>query len=312
MELSIITVTWNSKQTIGRLIDSIPAAVFDPKTGRSLSYEHWVVDNASTDGTAEWLKEKYGNETIIGQNMSSESFEYSSDVIPRVRLWKNSKNEGFGAANNWAFHRAQGDFILFLNPDMKLESESLFKAVEWMWYHREVGIMSPKLVTETGEINLNAGPRRFPAVWDQLAIVFKVPHIFPKVLDTYLMKDFDYSQEQEVDSVRGSFMLVRHDFLAKIKTAFDPRYFIWFEDVDLCREARKHEYRVVYNPAIQAIDYVGQSFNQRTTMWKQKNFTASMVKYFKKWGPWYAAILVRTARPFGIALAWFGDKLTKK
>lgn len=311
MELSIITVTWNSKNTIGRLIDSIPAAVFDPNTGRSLSYEHWVVDNASPDGTAEWLQEKYGKQTIDGQTMSGESFEFTSETIPRVRIWKNAKNEGFGAANNWAFHRAQGDCILFLNPDMKLEPESLYKACEWMWYHREVGIMSPKLVTETGEINLNAGPRRFPTVWNQLAIVFKIPHIFPKVLDTYLMKDFDYSQEQEVDSVRGSFMLVRHDFLSKLGTAFDPRYFIWFEDVDICKEAQKHGYKVVYNPAFQAIDYVGQSFNQRTTVWKQKKFTESMMKYFKKWGPGYAVVLVAVARPIGIALAWLGDKFRK-
>ncbi|MBP7992276.1 MAG: glycosyltransferase family 2 protein [Candidatus Magasanikbacteria bacterium] len=312
MELSIITVTWNSKNTIGRLIDSIPSAVFDPKTGRSLSYEHWVVDNASTDGAVEWLKEKYGTQTVDGQNMSSESFEFTGETIPRVRVWKNSKNEGFGAANNWAFHRASGDFILFLNPDMKLEPESLFKACEWMWYHREVGIMAPKLVTETGEVNLNAGPRRFPTVWNQLAIVFKIPHLFPQVLHQYLMKDFDYSKEQDVETVRGSYMLVRHDLLTKLGTAFDPRYFIWFEDVDLCKEARKHGYKVVYNPAIQAVDYVGQSFNLRTTLWKQKNFTASMVKYFKKWGPWYAAFLVTLARPVGIVLAWVGDKVAKK
>lgn len=312
MELSIITVTWNSKNTIGRLIDSIPNAVFDPKTGRSLSYEHWVVDNASTDGTVDSLQEKYGQETVSGHTMSSESFEYSSEIIPRVRLWKNSKNEGFGAANNWAFHRSSGDFILFLNPDMKLEPSSLYEAVEWMRSHHDVGIMSPRLVTETGEVNLNAGPRRFPTVWNQLVIVFKVPHVFPKVLDHYLMKDFDYSKEQEVDSVRGSFMLARHDFFEKLGTAFDPRYFFWFEDVDMCREAWKNNYKVVYNPAIQAVDYVGQSFKQRTTLWKQKNFTESMVKYFKKWGPGHAAVLVTLARPIGIALAWMGDKLGKK
>ncbi len=311
MELSIITVTWNSKDTIERLIDSIPAAVFDPVTGRSLNYEHWVVDNASTDGTAEFITKKYGQETVTGQNMSSESFEFSSETVPRVRLWKNPENEGFGAANNWAFHRAQGDFILFLNPDMKLVPESLFKACEWMWYHPEVGIMAPKLVTETGEVNLNAGPRRFPTVFNQLAIILKIPHFFSKVLDHYLMKDFDFGKEQEVDSVRGAFMLVRHDFLGKLGTAFDPRYFIWFEDVDLCREAKRLGYKVVYNPAIQAVDFVGQSFKQRTTAWKQKNFTASMVKYFKKWGPSYAVILLSLVRPIGYSLAWFGDRFKK-
>ena len=312
MELSIITVTWNSRQTIGRLIDSIPGAVFDPKTGRSLSYEHWVVDNASTDGTADFITEQYGSETVTGQNMSSESFEYSSEEIPRVRLWKNTKNEGFGAANNWAFHRAQGDFILFLNPDMKLEPESLYKLAEWLWYNHEVGLVSPKLLTETGELNVQATPRRFPSVWTQLAIIFKIPHIFPRVLDHYLMRDFDPNKEQDVDSVRGAFMLVRHEALSKLGWGFDPRYFFWFEDVDLCREIKRLGYRVVYNPIVSATDYVGQSVKQQKTLWKQTQFTRGMLTYYQKWGPRYAVWLVAVARPIGIAMAWVVDKLKAK
>jgi len=311
MELSIITVTYNSRDTIGRLIDSIPGAVFDPKTGRMLSYEHWVIDNASTDGTVKFIKEKYGAQTVTGQSMNSESFEFSSETIPRVRLWRNEKNEGFAAANNWAFHRAAGDFILFLNPDTKLEPESLYKLCEWMWYHREVGIVSPKLVTETGAFNEQAAPRRFPSVWSQLAIILKLPHLFPGITSHYLMRGFDTTKEQEVDSVRGAFMLVRHDLLAKLRFAFDPRYFFWFEDVDLCREAKRLGYRVVYNPMVSAVDYIGQSIKQQKTLWKQKQFTRSMHTYFKKWGPWYAAPLVAITRPIGIAMAWFVDALKR-
>lgn len=312
MELSIITVTYNSRQTIGRLIDSIPGAVFDPKTGRSLNYEHWVVDNASNDDTPAFIKEKYGQQTITGQNMSSESFEYSSETIPRVRLWQNQKNEGFAAANNWAFHRAQGDFILFLNPDTKLEPESLYKLVDWMWYNREVGIVSPKLVTEAGAFNEQAAPRRFPSVWSQVAIILKLPHMFPNITKRYLMRDFDANKEQDVDSVRGAFMLVRHDLLAKLGFGFDPRYFFWFEDVDLCREAKRLGYRVVYNPIVSAVDYVGQSVKHQPTLWKQRQFTKSMVTYFRKWGPWYAASLVTITRPIGIGMAWVVDKLKSR
>lgn len=312
MQLSIITVTYNSRQTIGRLIDSIPSAVFDPKTGWSLSYEHWVVDNASTDGTVEFIKEKYGQQTVTGQNMNIESFEYTSETIPRVRLWQNSKNEGFAAANNWAFHRAQGDFILFLNPDMKLEPESLFKLVDWMYYNHKAGIVSPKLVTESGAFNEQATPRRFPSVWSQLAIILKLPHLWPRLTNHYLMRDFDVDKEQDVDSVRGAFMLVRHDLLHTLQFGFDPRYFFWFEDVDLCREAKRLGYRVVYNPMVSAVDYVGQSIKQQKTLWKQQQFTRSMQTYFKKWGPWYAAPLVTLTRPIGIAMAWLADKLKSR
>lgn len=311
MELSIITVTYNSRDTIGRLIDSIPGAVFDPKTGRSLSYEHWVVDNASTDGTVAFIKEKYGSETVTGQNINSESFEFSGETIPRVRVWRNEKNEGFAAANNWAFHRAQGDFILFLNPDMKLEPDSLHKLVEWMWYNREVGIAGPKLLTAAGAFNEQAAPRRFPSVWSQLAIILKLPHLFSSITDRYLMRDLAVNKEQDVDSVRGAFMLVRHDLLAKLGFGFDQRYFFWFEDVDLCREAKRLGYRVVYNPMVSATDFIGQSVKQQKTLWKQQQFTRSMHTYFKKWGPWYAAPLVAITRPIGLAMAWLVEKIKR-
>jgi len=139
--------------------------------------------------------------------------------------------------------------------------------------------------------------------------VFKLPHFFPSLLDTYHMKDMNSDVEQDVDSVRGSFMLVRRELLEKTGWAFDPRYFIWYEDVDLCREAKKYGYRVVYTPIISCVDYVGQSFKKRTTLWKQKQFTKSMLTYFKKWHSWYVWMWIGLFRPVGIFMAWVNDKV---
>ena len=86
-----------------------------------------------------------------------------------------------------------------------------------------------------------------------------------------------------MDSVRGSFMIMRREVYEKLGWAFDPRYFIWFEDVDLCREVKKMGLKVVYTPVISCVDYVGQSFKKRTTLWKQKQFIKSMAQYFWKW-----------------------------
>jgi GT2 family glycosyltransferase len=150
--------------------------------------------------------------------------------------------------------------------------------------HVMVGIAGPKLILPSGVLNEDAMPRRFPRLWEMMSIVSKVPHVFPRMLDDYLYRDRDFTREQRVDSVRGSCMLVRRTFVDELGWAFDPRYFIWFEDVDTCREAYRHHFQVVYTPIISCIDLVGQTFAQRTVWWKQKQFIKSMMVYFLKWG----------------------------
>ncbi|TSC85000.1 MAG: Glycosyl transferase family 2 [Parcubacteria group bacterium Gr01-1014_13] len=254
MDLSVITVTWNGAELIEKQIKSVKAGC------KNISFEEIIVDNASTDNTVE-LIEKTGG----------------------VRLLKNEKNRGFGSPNNQAAKLAMGEFLLFLNPDMLVEEGSLDKMVDWMRSHPDVGLASCKLVDQHGKLNRSALPRRFPTIWDQLAIILKLPHLFPNIVDNYLFKDFNPDIEQEVDSVRGSFMIMRRQVYEKLGWAFDPRYFIWFEDVDLCREVKKMGLKVVYTPVISCVDYVGQSFKKINFFWKQKQFIKSMVQYFWKW-----------------------------
>lgn len=283
MNLSVITVTWNSAKLIGEQIESV-------KNGsQNISFEQFVVDNGSTDETVKIVKEKY----------------------PWVKLIENGKNLGFGAPNNIAAKISSGEFLLFLNPDMRVSTGSLDKMVEWMRSHQDVGLASCKLVDEKGDLNADAQPRRFPGLFDQLAIILKLPHLFPQILDRYMFKGFDADKEQEVDSVRGSFMIIRREVLEKLGFAFDHRYFIWFEDVDTCKEVQRLGYKVMHTPVISCVDYVGQSFKQRTTLWKQKNFTKSMLQYFQKWTPAYIWIWIAIFRPVGIAMAWVNDKLNK-
>jgi len=142
-------------------------------------------------------------------------------------------------------------------------------------------------------------------------LLLKVPHLFPKVLDKYLMKDFNPEIEQEVETVRGAFMLLRKKTLDKLGWGFDPRYFIWFEDIDLCREIKKMNLKVIYTPIVTCVDLIGQSFVQRTNLWKQKNFTASMLKYFQKWEPWYMWIWIAIFRPVAIFMVWLKEKMGK-
>jgi len=184
--------------------------------------------------------------------------------------------------------------------------------LDWMEKREDVSIASPKLVDEFGKPNENAKPRRFPTLFDQVAVLLKLPHLFSHILDNYLYKGFDFNKEQEVDSVRGSFMLTRREFLDKLGWAFDPRYFIWFEDVDICREAWKNGYKVMYTPVISCLDYVGQNFKRLSSLQKQKWFTASMVKYFEKWHSVWEWMIILILRPVAIMLVWVESKIKNK
>ncbi|MBU0546185.1 glycosyltransferase family 2 protein [Patescibacteria group bacterium] len=273
MDLSIITVNYNDKKIFEQLVSTREGAI-------GLEFEQIVSDNASADGSLQEIK----------------------TVFPDVKIVENASNIGFGSANNSGLKISKGEFVLFLNPDMKVEPGSLKKIVDWMRIRPDVGIASCKLVDENGLINKDASPRKFPGFWNQTAILLKLPHLFPSVLNSYLYKNFDFEKEQEVDSVRGAFMLVRRELLAKLGWGFDPRYYIWFEDVDTCRECWRHGFKVVYTPIISCVDFVGQTFKKQPSILKQKWFTESMVKYFKKWEPWYKWMPISALRPIAMLL----------
>lgn len=276
MDISVITVTWNSKQHISKQIASVQRAV------KNLAVEQIIVDNASTDGTADDVAQNY----------------------PNLKLIQNTTNVGFAKANNQALGQASGEYLLFLNPDTELSEGALETLITFMRSSPKVGIVSPLLTTQSGEVNTEALPRRFPTWRDQAVILLKLHHLFPQLLATYLFKDINPREEQMVDSVRGSCMFVRRSLTEALGFAFDPRYFIWFEDVDLCREAWARDWSVVHLPSATAIDLVGQSFAKQASVWKQRHFSLSMYRYFKKWETAPATILIAVLRPLSIFVVW--------
>lgn len=268
---------------IGEQISSVQAGC------KNISYEQFIIDNASSDGTGEYVQKEF----------------------PEVRFVQNRKNNGFGAANNQAAKEARGEFLLFLNPDMRVLPGSLDVIIKWMRDNQKVGLASCLLVTNEGKPHPDAQPRRFPTFKDQLAAIFHLQKISPHVFDEYMFKDFDCQKEQMVDSVRGSFMLMRREVYEKLGWAFDPRYYIWFEDVDTCREVWRLGYTVMHTPVISCVDMIAQSFKQRASFWKHQQFTSSMVAYFKKWEPWYISVPLTLARYVSLPGAWFFSLIKK-
>ncbi len=272
MDISIVTVGYKSRDFLREQLRSVFASTGD------LSIEVFVVDNNSNDGTVEMVRTEF----------------------PHVTLIANQENLGFAKANNQAIRRAIGRYVLLLNPDMRVFENTLSAMVAWMDAHPKAGVSGCRLVTQIGENMPHV--RRFPRLWDQAMILLKIPHLFPGVLNQYLQRDFDYSQDAVVDSIRGSFFMIRRDVLDQLGS-LDERYFIWFEEVDYCRQVSRAGWDVMYTVQAKCIDYVGQSFALVSGVHKQKMFTKSMVSYFRKWHPISAPVIIML-RPIAIAISW--------
>ncbi|MFA4833476.1 MAG: glycosyltransferase family 2 protein [Patescibacteria group bacterium] len=278
MDLSIIIASWNVKEKLRQNL----LALQESQGG--LEYEIFVVDNNSGDGSAEMVRRDF----------------------PEVKLIANSNNLGFAKANNQALKRAQGDFILLLNPDMRVFPDTLKNMAEWMRENKQAAVAGCHLVNEKGETIKQV--RQFPKLWDQLMITMKVPHIFPGVLNKYLQADFDYKKSALVDSIRGSFFMIRQETIEKIGL-LDEKYFIWFEEVDYCKRVKQAGLEVWYTPVAKCLDYVGQSFNQMPRGKTQKYFRDSMLKYFKKWQPIWQYWVLKLAWVPGMLIARAGEKI---
>ena len=279
MDLSIITVPWNVKDKLRENLKAIFASEGD------FSFEVIAVDNDSHDGSAKMIAQEF----------------------PQVKLIANQVNLGFARACNQGIKIAQGDYILLLNPDMRVLPNTLINMLEWMNEHEQASVAGCRLVDEQGMTVDHV--RRFPGVWDQLAIILKIPHFFPAILNKYLYSDFDYTKPGRADSIRGSFFIVYAGGDAKLPFWLDERYFLWFEEVDFCRRIKEAGGEVWYTPAAKCVDYIGQSFSQVGSLKKQRYMRDSMLKYFKKWHPGWRYWLLRLAWPIGLSLTWAGEKM---
>ena len=292
MKLSIIIVSWN---VAGKLKENLKA-IYSSDLDKS-DFEVFVVDNNSHDNTIDIVKKEF----------------------PQVKLIANSENLGFAKANNQAIKQAKGEYILLLNPDTRVKENTFTNLLKWMDENPQARVAGCKLINETGEIIKHV--RCFPKIWDQLAIVLKLPHIFPNILNKYLRNDFDYEKSAKVDSIRGGFFLVRNNTavethcnasLPSPKLKLDERYFLWFEEVDFCRKIKNAGEEVWYTPVAECVDYVGQSFKQVSTAKKQKYFRDSQLKYFKKWHPIWQYYLLKVAWVFGMFISFVLEKMNFK
>ncbi|HTX86712.1 MAG TPA: glycosyltransferase family 2 protein [Candidatus Nanoarchaeia archaeon] len=283
MDLSIIIVSWNVKEKLNKCLTHLWLSQ------TNFVFEVFVVDNGSRDGSAAMVREEF----------------------PEVKLIANDGNLGFARAVNQAFRQSAGEFIFLLNPDNFVFPSTIDSLVNWLKINRRAALAGCRLF-DKNSLDIKGQVRKFPGLFNQLAIVLKWPYLFPGILNRYLRIGFDYDRPAIVDSVRGSAMAIRRSVLESALPderwqrgeLLDERFFVWFEDVDLCRTFRAAELEVWYTPAARCYDQVGQSFSQVPRITAQKYFRASMLAYFRKWKPFWQYCVLWLAWPAGIFLTW--------
>jgi len=282
MDLSIITVNWKVKDLLEKCLRSVYEQTKD------ISFEVFVVDNDSRDGSVEMVREKF----------------------PQVLLTASKDNLGFAKGNNVAAKDAKGRYILLLNPDTEILDNAIGKMVKFMDNHPGCGIAGCKLLNP--DLTLQPSVRRFPTFLSQALILLKLHHLFPHSapMRHYLAEDFDYTKTQPADQVMGAFFMIRKKVIEKIGL-LDEKFWIWFEEVDYCKRTKEAGFKILYTPEAKIIHYYGQSFKQVYNVKKQKDFNKSLTYYFKKHQPLWQRILIGILKPISIALAW-GVYLIKK
>jgi N-acetylglucosaminyl-diphospho-decaprenol L-rhamnosyltransferase len=220
MDVTIGIITWNAKDLLAQLLDSIRASV------ENVRYEIVLVDNGSTDGTLEMVKTEY----------------------PEVILLENAANLGVAPARNQLLRKARGRYILSLDVDSTLFPNGAVETlVSTMDKHPEAAIGGPKLVYKDGSLQLSCRPYPSPLniLIEGTFLRKYLPH--SRFVKGYNQEDWDHGSLREVDWMYGAALLIRSSVLDRIGL-FDEAYFFLYEDIDLCFRARMAGYRVFYIP----------------------------------------------------------------
>ena len=256
-DLSVVIVNYN---VVGLLRDCLES--LRPDLER-LAAEVYVVDNASTDGSADMVASEY----------------------PWVRLIRSQHNRGYAAANNLALREARGRYLLLLNPDTKLTSGALVQTVGYMDEHPDIAALGPKLVRADGSLDL-ACRRSFPAPEAAFFRLFGLARLFPRSprFARYNLLYVDPNQPMDVDSVCGAFMLTRREAVEQVGL-LDETFHMYGEDLDWAYRMKQARWRIRYQPSVVVLHYKGQSSRQRSTQSLLAFYHAMHVFYEKHYAP---------------------------
>lgn len=231
MKLSVIIVSYNVTHFLEQCLHSVRAAC------SGIDTEIFVVDNASVDGSASMVREKF----------------------PEVTCIANPDNPGFAKANNQAIRLSKGEYILLLNPDTIVETDTFSKIISFMDTHADAGGLGVRMVDGTGKF-LPESKRGLPTPMVAFYKIFGFSRLFPKskIFGRYHLGYLDKDQTHQVEILAGAFMLMRKSVLDQVGL-LDEAFFMYGEDIDLSYRIIKAGYHNYYFPEARIIHYKGES-----------------------------------------------------
>ena len=249
-DLTLVIVSWNVSDLLRRCLQSI--------LEQGGEVEIIVVDNASTDGSPEMVREAF----------------------PQVRLIANEENWGFTAANNQGLALAQGRCLMLLNPDTEVVADALSTMVQYLDAHPEVGALGPRLLFPDG--HQQPSRRRFPTLTTALVESTVVQEWWAdnRILRRYYMADTPDDAIQPVDWVVGACLLVRREAYEQVG-GLDEGFFMYSEELDWCKRIKDAGWEVIYLPTATVIHHEGKSSEQVIPA-RHIRFQTSKVRYFRK------------------------------
>ncbi|HUS82166.1 MAG TPA: glycosyltransferase family 2 protein [Dehalococcoidia bacterium] len=254
MDLSIIIVSYNSRDHLCRCLQSL--AAHPP----AVEHEVIVVDNDSRDGSAPMVVSEF----------------------PQVLLLRLPRNVGFAAGANRGAREATGEAVVLLNPDSEIAADPFAPMLAYLREHDDAGIVAPRLLNPDESLQLSC--RRFPtfsvALFNRYSLLTR---LFPRnrYSRQYLLSDWHHDSVSDVDWVSGACLMVRRSLFEEIGL-LDESYFMYIEDVDLCQRVHRAGYKVVYLPQTSVIHHIGRSSRtlpSRSIVARHR----SMWHYYKKY-----------------------------
>jgi GT2 family glycosyltransferase len=256
MDVTILIISFNTRALT---LDSL-ASVFAQTRG--VSFEVIVVDNASSDGSANAIAESY----------------------PQVRLVRLPENVGFACANNLAAKDATGEFVLLLNPDTVILDGAIQKAVAFVQMQTDDVVVGARTFFGDGALNYNSCHGQ-PTPWSLLCQASGLTSIFRKsaLFAPESLGSWRRDTPREVDAVSGAFLLISRK-LWNALGGFDESFFMYGEDTDLCLRAWKAGARCVVRPEVTLIHYGAASDRVRPDK-MIRLFRAKVHLLLKHWRP---------------------------
>jgi GT2 family glycosyltransferase len=244
-DLSVIIINWNTRQMLAQCLRSVKDNLND------LSIETFVVDNGSTDGSAELVRTEF----------------------PEVTLIENRENLGFAKANNQAIRLSQGRYILLFNSDAFLTPNAIQRMINVMEFDLSIGIAGAHLVYPDGRSQVSHGP--LPTYWSEVGSLFG--------LDKLQKEKVNHRVIEETGTVSGACMLVRKTLLDQIGL-LDEAFFMFSEEVDLCNRCHKVGAKVVYVESATVIHTHAGSTGQ-TVQRIMRLYSGKLLYFYKHFGP---------------------------